>query len=162
MATLQSTNVLGALCVNGVAVGGGKDFKYCCISSSTSFTPSQDLVDGDAALDLTMVGGGGGGGGVYSRNAMCRNNANYWIMQAGNGLGGQAYTGLADITSTGACTVTVGSGGERGYMACDLGVTDGIICGPNGRGGDEGGTSCFGTKKAFGGSGGDSYFFTRY
>jgi hypothetical protein len=58
MAVLQSTNVQGTLCVNGVAVGGGKDIKYCCFTASTTFTPSQDLVDGSpVAVVVVEVSG---------------------------------------------------------------------------------------------------------
>jgi hypothetical protein len=41
MAVLQSTNVQGTLCVNGVAVGGGKDFKYACFTASDTWTPTS-------------------------------------------------------------------------------------------------------------------------
>jgi hypothetical protein len=58
MAELQSTNVQGSLCVNGVAVGGGKDFKYCCFTASDTWTPTQDLVDGDAVLHMVVEMGG--------------------------------------------------------------------------------------------------------
>jgi hypothetical protein len=115
MAVLQSTNVQGALCVNGVAVGGGKDFKYCCFTSSTTFTPSQDLVDGDGAIDTTLVGAGGAGG--LSQTFTCFyqafNTCGVLATQMGSSLGGGGGVDntITGITSTTGCTVTVGAGG---------------------------------------------------
>ena len=66
MAVLQSTNIVGSLCVNGVAIGGGKDYNYCCFTASTTFTPTSDLVGGDGFVAADIVGAGGGGGGAYA------------------------------------------------------------------------------------------------
>jgi hypothetical protein len=109
MATLQSTNVQGTLCVNGVAVGGGKDFKYCCITASTTWTPSQDLVDGNAIVDAVLVGGGGGSGGV----GVCMTGQYTQTRGTVSGGGGGGVVGRTtiDITSTDACNVTIGAGG---------------------------------------------------
>jgi hypothetical protein len=115
MAQLQSTNVQGSLCVNGVAVGGGKDFKYCCFTASTTFTPSQDLVDGDGHLEALVVAGGGGGGYAALKYVMqnpC--NLSDEIHAAGGG-GGSVAKELVKISATDACTVTVGAGGNGGY-----------------------------------------------
>jgi hypothetical protein len=56
MAQLQSTNVVGTLCVNGVAVGGGKDFKFCCFTGSDTWTPSSDLATEMELLVLPLLG----------------------------------------------------------------------------------------------------------
>ena len=120
MAVLQSTNVQGSLCVNGVAVGGGKDFKYCCMTASTTFTPSQDLVDGDGILEALVVAGGGGGGGAAIDFCYCGGNSpstsGTGIASGSTGGGGQVIKKSAIITSTDACTVTVGAGGIGGYI----------------------------------------------
>lgn len=111
MAILQSTNVVGTLCVNGIAVGGGgKDLKYCCITASTTWTPPSDLVDGDAVVDAVIVGGGGGGGSV----TLCGNFRHIGNVSAGGGGGGGGATAIRkpiNITSTDACSVTIGAGG---------------------------------------------------
>jgi hypothetical protein len=112
MAQLQSTNVTGVLCVNGVAIGGGKDFKYACFTGSDTFTPSSDLVGGDGALNAIIVGGGGGAGSTavqgccYGLGCAMRLEAN-----SSAGGGGAVVTDWFKIDSTDACTVTIGAGG---------------------------------------------------
>ena len=114
MAVLQSTNVQGTLCVNGVAVGGGKDFKYCCFTASTTFTPSQDLVDGNGVIDTTALGGGGGGGSVHLYTS-ADNSTNLCLcvesLRGSTGGGAEVINGITDITATDACSVTIGAGG---------------------------------------------------
>ena len=114
MAVLKSTNVQGALCVNGVAVGGGKDFKYCCFTASTTFTPSQDLVDGNGIVDAVLVGGGGPGGGA---SICCSSVATSMGTVVGAGGGGAtAIRKSFPITATTGCAVTVGSGGTGALL----------------------------------------------
>lgn len=142
MAVLQSTNVQGTLCVNGVAVGGGKDFYFCCVSGSTTYTPSSGLVSGDGILDITLVGGGGGG-------AMCSCTQS---TRGGGGGGGAIYQGLRKMTdSTTACTLTVGAGGagsavsgvgnDGGDTIFDSCLTPGAIAFGGGGGGNCRGTA---------------------
>lgn len=156
MAVLQSTNVVGALCVNGVAVGGGKNFKYCCFTSSTSFTPSQDLVDGDGALEAFIVGGGGGGGGSFLRLRSCGPNltcCGVVTIYSGPGGGGSFGSQLIKITGSSACTVTVGAGGTGGGAMEDpdsrcnynVGIQNSATTGGN---------STMGAYTSFGGGGG--------
>tara|TARA_R110000782_G_scaffold102221_1_gene189200 strand:- start:1248 stop:2324 length:1077 start_codon:yes stop_codon:yes gene_type:complete len=171
MAVLQSTNVQGALCVNGVAVGGGKDFKFCCFTGSTSFTPSQGLVDGGGIIDSNLVGGGGGGGsmGMLMQdtvpNYTARTKGTY-LTQDCDGAGGGAFEHeLNVITSTDACTVTVGSGGQSGSLQFNpasapnaftiLACTD-LACWfdtANATAGIGGGATSFAGKTACGGNG---------
>ena len=115
MAVLKTTNIQGALCVNGVAVGGSKDHKFCCFTASTTFTPSQDLVDGNASVAADIIGGGGGGG-AWGLADSCSPQI-YCIIQ--NKLPGRAGF-LQDhnlkINSTNACAVTIGAGGVSGSL----------------------------------------------
>lgn len=110
MAVLQSTNVQGALCVNGVAVGGGKDIKFCCFTSTDTFTPSQDLVDGGGYIEASLGAGGGGGGGVNV------NTQTFFIGAGGGGGGGEVLTRAKVLDSTSACTITIGAGGIGGCV----------------------------------------------
>jgi len=166
MAVLQSTNVQGTLCVNGVAVGGGKDFKYCCFTASDTFTPSQDLVDGDGVIDTFTVGGGGGGGGgfqwflqaqqpstarICSRSTTPSTNC---CLSGGSGMLGQA---LSAIDSTDAISVTVGAGGLGGRVGTGSDSTG--CCSPDYTclqcsASTDGGTTCFGDKLISPGGGG--------
>tara|TARA_R110000803_G_scaffold125181_1_gene192865 strand:+ start:22 stop:1044 length:1023 start_codon:yes stop_codon:yes gene_type:complete len=117
MAVLQATNVQGTLCVNGVAVGGGKDFKYCCFTGSTTFTPTQDLVDGNGFLDANLVAGGGGGGAAAIK--LCTidcNNQTCVRAFPGTGFVGEIFSGIRNITATTGCTVTIGAGGTGGTI----------------------------------------------
>jgi hypothetical protein len=117
MANLQSTNVTGVLCVNGVAVGGGKDFKYCCFTASTTWTPSQDLVDGNGFIEANLIGGGGGGGGVAIQMCSTFCNTNTLTCASSKaGCVGELFSGIKDIDATDACTVTVGAGGTGGTI----------------------------------------------
>ena len=147
MAVLQSTNVQGSLCVNGVAVGGGKDFKYCCITSSTNWTPSQDLVDGDATVEAFMVAGGGGGGSakVSIQNA----NRCAWVIGGGGGAG-EVVHNLHDITATTNCCITIGVGGNSGSVDSTHTTTNTGTNVDSERGGN---TTAFG-HTAYGGGGG--------
>ena len=163
MAQLQSTNVVGTLCVNGVAVGGGKDFKFCCFTTSTTWTPSSDLVDGDGFIDTTIVGGGGGGGGAASCTRMCNQGQNTRSVAhsttAKAGGGGTVLTKGIVIDSTDACTVTIGAGGPGGYLSgSDYGniasmISDLAV---------DGGNSVFGGWTALGGGGGSNCLSGRY
>lgn len=121
MAQLQSTNVAGTLCVNGVAIGGGKDFKYACFTGSDTWTPSSDLVDGDGAVDAILVAGGGGGGGWCVCNDSCANLDLSGMPGAGGG--GEVLNNWTPITSTGGCTITIGAGGAE---ASNGGNTSGV------------------------------------
>jgi hypothetical protein len=108
MALLQSTNVQGTLCVNGVAIGGGKDFYFCCISGSGTYTPSSGLVGADGILDITLVGGGGSGTKCQCDCGNC----------GGGGGGGAIFQGIRKMTDSGAaCTLTVGAGGAAQTVA---------------------------------------------
>lgn len=109
MAVLKSTNVQGALCVNGVAVGGAKDFKFCCFTASTNFTPSQDLVDGNGIVDAVLVGGGGAGGGA---GFVGQTSGPAMTSRMGSGGGGAtAIRKSFPITATTNCAVAIGAGG---------------------------------------------------
>jgi hypothetical protein len=120
MATLQSTNVIGSLCVNGVAIGGGgKDFKICCFTASDSWTPPSDLVTADGLVEAIVIGGGGGGGAGMTRN-MCGGSCGRCVI-AGQGAGGGLDGGLKIMTSSNdACTITIGTGGNSGSFTCDF------------------------------------------
>lgn len=166
MATLQSTNVQGALCVNGVAVGGGKDFKFCCFTASSTFTPTQDLVDGNGFLHADIIGGGGGGGAAAAVG-YCFNETNLGLdlnnacFQAAPG--GFIQDPVLPITSTTACGVTIGAGGQSGSAVIASCIYD---CGAGAAAycpglitltaADKGGNSCFGNYVAYGGQGGSS------
>ena len=106
MAVLQSTNVQGTLCVNGVAIGGGKDLKFACFTASDSWTPTSGLVDGDGVLDIFLLGGGGGGARcVVAQSQNCGPGGT-------GGAGGVATGFLINMTSSNdACTITIGAGG---------------------------------------------------
>jgi hypothetical protein len=152
MAVLQSTNVVGTLCVNGVAVGGGKDFKYCCISGSGNFTPPSGLVDGNGAARIVIAGGGGGGGGSRVQTGMVNppnsGHFNYRGMAPGGG-GGGVLDGTVILTSTADCCTIIGAGGTGGCSTASI---------PN-----EGGTSCFGSiLKVAGGGKGDTSCYQSY
>ena len=158
MAQLQSTNVTGVLCVNGVAVGGGKDFKFCCYTSTTAFTPSSDLVDGNGFVEADIVGGGGGGGAfggwVYTQFYVSP------TFNGGEGAAGGFRRELIDIDSTDVCTVTVGAKGDFGWVSGSWGnyctATQYLSQnGPIQKGGD-GGNSSFGGVIGYGGCGGYS------
>jgi len=162
MAILQSTNVQGALCVNGVAVGGGRDFKFCCFTASSTFTPSQDLVDGNGFLAADVVGAGGGGG-AFAHWVRTSNYPNR-IFNAGfscfAGVGGFIQEPYLPITATTQIDVAVGTGGNSGSYIYPQSVADSTA--PNAAqissstgGGLAGGASCFGSSYvAYGGQGG--------
>ena len=144
MAVLQATNVQGALCVNGVAVGGGKDFKYCCFTASTTFTPSQDLVDGGGNISTIWVAGGGGGGAACAFGGQ-QYDARCSCATAGAGGGGEVVTEFVNMTSSNdACTITIGAGGQSGSVV-DAGNAVNSAKGGN--------TVAFG-KTTYGGGGG--------
>lgn len=78
--------------------GGGGVPKYQEFTSSGTFTPTQALIDAGGRLAYLIVGGGQRGtssGGIEN-----------W-----GGAGGAVLMGYATLTSTTACTVTVGAGG---------------------------------------------------
>jgi hypothetical protein len=158
MAQLQSTNVVGTLCVNGVALGGGKNFKFCCMSGSTTWTPSSDLATGDGVVSSALVGGGGGGGGAFSYAHLITNTNNSSVSSVatgGGGGGGMVYTPTVTIDSTDACTVTVGAGGIGGYMyetgSCVCAQT---VCTPLRDPATNGGDTSFGGFTVLGGGAG--------
>ena len=171
MAVLQSTNIVGSLCVNGVAVGGGKDFNYRCFTSSISFTPTSDLVSGDGYVMSHIVGGGGGSGASYvaaraglsPSNVVCASSHN---TIAGLGAGGGYFQSQSFITSTDAIAVTVGAGGSAGAATGLLGSQSSCqvqfySCSIAGSGstlsaGGSGGTSVFNNITAYGGCGGNT------
>ena len=111
MAQLQSTNVVGTLCVNGVALGGGKDFKVCCITTTGNFTPSSDLVDGDGHVEAVLVGGGGGGGTFSGQTTTVK-------LMAGPGGGGEVKYQIYPVTSSEAHCTIIGAGGNTGSIDC--------------------------------------------
>lgn len=121
MAQLQSTNVTGTLCVNGVAVGGGKNYKYACFTASDTWTPSSDLTTGNAVIDAVVIAGGGGGGGsaacISSPQGACKT-----IVFGGGGGAGEIIHRTTVIDSTDACTITIGAGGLSGSMTVNDGV----------------------------------------
>jgi len=165
MAILQSTNVVGSLCVNGVAVGGGKDYHYQCYSGSTTFTPTSDLVSGNGILRAHVVGAGGGGGGSWGwglsqTTYQCPVRTSSGNVSAGShGASGNYQEKDVFITSTNNCTVTVGAAGAGGVATgnatctsittvCDsLAVTTQATTGGN---------SSFGGFTAYGGCGGQT------
>ena len=162
MATLQSTNVNGTLCVNGVAIGGGKDYNYCCISSSQQFTPTSDLATGDKYITATLIGGGGGGGGSFGKVNGCTHgwgNTHGSNLNLGGGAGGAGttqYDAFVPITSTDACCVSIGAGGVGGVAFEN---TTNVACGPEDPGGvycaaADGGDTTFGGFAGAGGSAG--------
>jgi hypothetical protein len=181
MANLQSTNVVGALCVNGVAIGGGKDFKYCCFTGSTNWTPPSSLVTGDGVVDALLVGGGGGGGGI-NRPTACQ----CCLTGMGGGGGGGIISSLLTMTSSNdACTITIGAGGAGGVDDGDILSTGQVggntIFGNSGSGSDSSiafgggagaadtdslcnvfGTSCTGSTLLRGGGGGCSTLTPKY
>jgi hypothetical protein len=144
MATLQSTNVLGTLCVNGVAVGGGKDVYFCCITASTTWTPPSDLVTGDGIVDTIVVAGGGGGG------LICTTSNFYRICSAGGGGGGGEVRHFPCVmtSSNDACTITIGAGGNSGSKGGSCFIV------PNA--GSPGGDSSAFAVTSYGGGGGGS------
>jgi len=108
MAQLQSTNVTGVLSVNGVAVGGGKDFKYCCITTTGTWTPSSDLVDGDGVVQALIVGGGGQAGDIGSSQSQFSTD-----FRSGGGGGGEVREFMYPVTSSATHATTIGAGGCR-------------------------------------------------
>ena len=152
MAVLQSTNVQGTLCVNGVAVGGGKDFKFCCFTGSDNWTPSQDLVDGGGSVEVILVAGGGGGGASArcSTNNGCNCPSCQYCHFAGGGGGGEVSHFYKTITSTDACCHIIGAGGQTG-SGC---IQDQTACitAPS----EKGGNSSFLGVTSYGGGGGVS------
>lgn len=165
MAILQTTNVQGALCVNGVAVGGSKDHKYCCFTASTTFTPSQDLVDGNGFISADVVGAGGGSGawGITSARTQC-----YYCFYSNSttGRAGFIQNPQLTISSTDACTVGIGAGGSTGSVTWTAEAIAYTCCRANqGTGswtaGGAGGSSCFGTVDiAYGGEGGRTVVYS--
>ena len=111
MAQLQSTNVVGTLCVNGVAVGGGKDFKLCCITTTGNFTPTSDLVDGDGHVEAVLVGGGGGSGIINSRSDGLEG-----FLFTGAGGGAEVKSTVYQVTSSAAHYTIIGAGGSTGSL----------------------------------------------
>lgn len=77
--------------------GGGGIPKYEEFTASGTFTPSQALIDAGGRVSYLIVGAGGTG----------YNGANA-------GSGGAVIFGYATLSSTTACTVTVGAGGSGG------------------------------------------------
>ena len=106
MANLQSTNVTGTLCVNGVAIGGGKDFKFACFTASDSWTPTSGLVTGDGVLDTFLLGGGGGGARCCVAQSQ---NCGPGGAGGSGGVGTQFFINMT--SSNDACTITIGAGG---------------------------------------------------
>jgi hypothetical protein len=158
MAQLQSTNVTGVLCVNGVAVGGGKDFKFCCFTSSTTFTPSSDLVDGNGFVEAHLIGGGGGGGaGGGWRQALL---SSCFSVCGDEGAAGSFINSLVTIDSTDACTVTVGAKGDFGWVSGSFSnycVASQVASQNTSRQkGSDGGNTTFGGFTSYGGCGGSS------
>ena len=144
MAQLQSTNVVGTLCVNGVAVGGGKDFKFCCFTTSGNWTPTSDLVDGGGNVEAIIVAGGGGSGGA----SVCANSGCAKLFGGGGG-GGEVLHQYKNIDSTDACCHVIGAGGSAGSA-------DACTTRQNAKAGGKGGNSTFLGFTAFGGGGGAS------
>jgi hypothetical protein len=141
MAQLQSTNVVGTLCVNGVAVGGGKDFKFCCFTGSDNWTPSSDLATDSGTVETVIVSGGGGGGAAASCSSGTY-RACATLGMGGGGGGGEVLHKFKTITSTDACCHVIGAGGTA---AADYTTP-----------GNAGGDSTFLGFTAFGGGGGQS------
>jgi len=166
MAELQSTNVIGSLCVNGVAIGGGKDYQYCCFTGSTTWTPTSDLVSGDGIIRAHVVGAGGGGGGQagwvigsFGGGPCPTRTQQAIICPACNAAAGQFIIDDKFITSTDACTVTIGAGGTGGEGFIEVtssNITEASasikICNTATDGGD----TTFGGFTAYGGCGGIS------
>jgi hypothetical protein len=128
MAQLQSTNVTGVLCVNGVAVGGGKDFKYCCITSTGTWTPSSDLVGGDGVVQALLVGGGGQGGDVGAYRSSCAQG----VAKPGGGGGGEVREFMYPVTSSETHATTIGAGGCRAVFTYEGAPAECDTKGPDG------------------------------
>jgi len=79
------------------AGGGGGTPKFQEFISSGTFTPTQALIDAGGYVDIFIVGGGGGS--AVSTYGSC---------------GGETIFSRMYLTSTTACTVTIGAGGGYG------------------------------------------------
>ena len=73
--------------------GGGLTPKFQEFNTSGTFTPSQALIDAGGYIEVFLVGGGGGAS----------------FANAG-GAGGEVIIKKMYLTSTGSCSVTIGSG----------------------------------------------------
>lgn len=82
--------------------GGGLTPKFQEFNASGTFTPSQALVDAGGYIEVFLVGGGAGG----------QTNLSAYI----GGQGGEAQIKKMYLTSTSGCTVTIGSGGNKGSV----------------------------------------------
>ena len=160
MAQLQSTNIAGTLTVNGIAVGGGKDFKYCCFTGSTTWIPTSDLVDGNGFVEAHIVGGGGGGGafgGYVIGNLFLGPISD----GGGEGAAGTFRSSLVNITATDSCTVTIGAKGDFGYISGSWSnhteAVLSIACSESVQKGSDGGNTTFGGITSYGGCGGYSF-----
>ena len=173
MAVLQSTNVVGALCVNGVAVGGGgKDYKYCCITASANWTPTSDFVDGDGRLDLHLIGAGGGSGGLSAAGTGGRPQGTYSFrcrcntVTGGTGEASEVKALVYNVTSTNACCVVIGAAGTTGSVTVGGTNFQQYTASSTVVASSAGGHSCFGNATtgvtASGGSGGESYLNISY
>ena len=73
--------------------GGGLTPKYREFNSSSSFTPSQALIDAGGYIEVLVVGAGGRG-----------------ASSSFGGNGGEAIIKRMNLTSRGGCTVSIGGG----------------------------------------------------
>ena len=94
MATLQSTNIVGTLSVNGSALGGGKSLKFAEFTASDTFTPTAAAISAGGIHQVFLVGGGERG-----------------PSSTEGGCGGEVIETFTALTSTTGITVTIGAGG---------------------------------------------------
>jgi len=80
--------------------GGGLTPKFQEFNASGTFTPTQALIDAGGYIEIFLVGGGAGG---------ATNLSEYM-----GGQGGEAQIKKMYLTATNGCTVTIGSGGNKG------------------------------------------------
>jgi hypothetical protein len=84
--------------------GGGGIPKYQEFTSSGTFTPTQELIDAGGRVAYLIIGGG--------QRGSTSGSIHTW-----GGAGGAVLMGYATLTSTTACTVTVGAGGASSGAA---------------------------------------------
>jgi hypothetical protein len=104
--------------------GGGGIPKYQEFTSSGTFTPTQELIDAGGRVAYLIVGGGQRGNSSGS-------------IHVWGGAGGAVLICYATLTSTTACTVTVGAGGASsgaagGNSSVDFASAGGITVTANG------------------------------
>jgi hypothetical protein len=80
--------------------GGGLTPKFEEFNASGTFTPSQALIDAGGYIEVFLVAGGAGG----------QTNMSSYV----GGQGGEAQIKKMYLTTISGCTITIGSGGNKG------------------------------------------------